>query len=68
MIGLLKVSFLLVVIFGVKSFHGFEAAFWALVLYVSFTNLNFEEKIKNLTSVLNNHSKKISPHLYSDDE
>ena len=68
MIGILKVLFLLAIIFGIKSIHGLESAFWALVLYVAFTNLNFEEKFKNLTSVLNHHSKKIFPHLYRDDE
>jgi hypothetical protein len=68
MIDLLKIGFLLVILFGIKSFHGLEAAFWALVLYVAFTNLNFEGKFKNLTSVLNNHSRKISPHLYKEDE
>jgi hypothetical protein len=68
MIGILKVGFLLVIIFLMKSIHGLESAFWALVLYVALTNLNFEEKFKKLTSVLNAHSKKISPHLYKDDE
>lgn len=68
MISILKFVFLIAIIYAIKNFQDLETAFWALVLYVACANLNFEEKFKNLTSVLNNHSRKISPHLYRDDE
>jgi hypothetical protein len=51
-----------------RFFLDLEATFWVFVIAVLSSILRIDEDIKNLTSVINHHSKNIFPNLYKDDK